>query len=246
MKIAVLCGGYSLERDVSASTGTGVARALRGRGHRVALVDPFLGLEQMPEDPDTLFTTEDRDELFSVREMEPDLDALRALRPGRRMIGPGVLELCETADIAFLALHGGDGENGRLQAALDMHGVPYTGSGYLGSALAMDKEVSKNMFRHCGVPTAEAVVLRAGESAGDFPLPCVVKPCSGGSSVATTIVREQRELAPAVAAAFACGEKVLVEQYIAGRELTVGVMAGEAMPVSEIRPLSGFYYYKNK
>lgn len=246
MKIAVLCGGYSRERDVSASTGTGVARALRGRGHRVALVDPFLGLDTVPEDMDALFTTEDRDELFSVREAEPDLDALRARRPGRRMIGPGVLELCESADIAFLALHGGDGENGRLQAALDMYGVPYTGSGYLGSAIAMDKEVSKNMFRQGGVPTAEGLVLRRGETAEGFPLPCVVKPCSGGSSVATAIVREESELADAVKAAFHCGDKVLVEQYIAGRELTVGVLAGKAMPVIEIKPLCGFYDYKNK
>ena len=246
MKIVVLCGGFSRERDVSASTGTGVARALRMRGHRVALVDPFLGLDQLPEDVDTLFTTEDRDELFSVREVEPDLDALRAMRPGRQMIGPGVLALCEAADIAFLALHGGDGENGRLQATLDMYGVPYTGSGYLGSAIAMDKEVSKNMFRHCGVPTAEAVVLRRGESAEGFPLPCVVKPCSGGSSVATAIVREESELAAAVKAAFDCGDKVLVEQYIAGRELTVGVLDGSAMPVIEIKPLCGFYDYKNK
>ena len=246
MKIAVLCGGYSRERDVSASTGTGVARALRSRGHRVALVDPFLGLDDMPEDMDALFTTEDRDELFSVREMEPDLEALRAKRPGRQMIGPGVLALCEHADVAFLALHGGDGENGRLQATLDMYGIPYTGSGYLGSAIAMDKEVSKNMFRHCGVPTAESVVLRRGEEAKAFPLPCVVKPCSGGSSVATAIVREPGELAAALQAAFDCGEKVLVEQYIAGRELTVGVMDGEAMPVIEIRPLCGFYDYKNK
>lgn len=246
MKVVVLCGGFSHERDVSASTGTGVARALRSRGHRVALMDAFLGMERIPEDLDSLFTTDDCDELFAVQEVEPDLEVLRAMRPGRRMIGPGVLELCEHADIAFLALHGGDGENGRLQAALDMHGVPYTGSGYLGSALAMDKEVSKNMFRHCGVPTAEAVVLRRGESVGDFPLPCVVKPCSGGSSVATAIVREKGELDPAIAAAFECGDKVLVEQYIAGRELTVGVMAGEAMPVIEIKPLCGFYDYKNK
>ena len=112
MKIAVLCGGYSLERNVSFSTGTGAAQALRQRGHRVALVDTFLGVKQLPENVDELFTTEDKDGRLRVSEQEPTFAELRALRPGKALIGPGVLEVCEHADIAFLALHGGTGENG--------------------------------------------------------------------------------------------------------------------------------------
>lgn len=245
MKIAVLCGGYSHERDVSLSTGTGAAHALRERGHRVALVDVFLGVEQLPEDIDTLFTVEDKDQRRSVSEREPDLEALRRLRPGRRLVGPGVLEICEHADMAFLALHGGNGENGQLQATLDMYGIPYTGSGYIGSALAMDKELTKSLLLQSGIGTARGRVFRRGEKC-DIPLPCVVKPCSGGSSVGTAIVREEKELEDALEAAFACEERVLVEQYISGRELTVGVLDGRAMSVIEIIPHNGFYDYKNK
>ena len=247
MKIAVLYGGFSHERDVSASTGTGAAHALRARGHRVAMADVFLGLDTLPEDIDSLFTTEDRDGLFSVRETEPDLTALRARRPGRRMIGPGVLELCERADIAFLALHGGDGENGRLQAALDMYGIPYTGSGYLGSAIAMNKEITKTLLRQAGIATPREWYMNRGEPApAELPLPCVVKPCSGGSSVATAIVRTAGELPAALEAAFECEERVLIEEYIEGRELTVGILNGRAMPVIEIIPRNGFYDYRNK
>lgn len=245
MKIAVLCGGYSHERDVSLSTGTGAAHALRERGHRVALVDVFLGVEQLPEDIDTLFTVEDKDQRRSVSEREPDLEALRRLRPGRRLVGPGVLEICEHADMAFLALHGGNGENGQLQATLDMYGIPYTGSGYIGSALAMDKELTKSLLLQSGIGTARGRVFRRGEKC-DIPLPCVVKPCSGGSSVGTAIVREEKELEDALEAAFACEERVLVEQYISGRELTVGILDGRAMSVIEIIPHNGFYDYKNK
>ena len=246
MKIAVLYGGYSPERDVSESSGTGVAAALRQRGHKVALIDVFLGIEELPEDPDTLFTEEDKDERFSVKEAAPDLAALRALRPGRSLVGPHVLEVCQRADIAFLALHGGNGENGQLQATLDMFGIPYTGSDYLGSALAMDKELSKELFRAAGIATPAGITLKRGETVPEICLPCVVKPCSGGSSVGTAVVREKEELEAALAAAFACDERVLVEEYISGRELTCGILNGKAMPVVEIIPREGFYDYKNK
>ncbi len=245
MKIAVLCGGYSHERDVSLSTGTGAAHALRERGHRVALVDVFLGVDQLPADLDELFTAEDKDARLSVSRSSPDLAELRALRPGKRLIGPGVLEICEQADMAFLALHGGNGENGQLQATLDMYGIPYTGSGYMGSALAMDKELTKSLLRQRGIRTAGGSIIRKGQPC-DIPVPCVVKPCSGGSSVGTAIVREEKELEAALEAAFACEERVLVEQYISGRELTVGVLGGKAMPVIEIIPKTGFYDYVNK
>ena len=247
MKIAVLCGGVSKERDVSLSTGTGAAKALRERGHAVALVDLFLGRPDAAADPYSCFSSAD-DGVFTVGIDEPDTEKLKASRPDGVLIGPGVLEICRAADIAFLALHGSEGENGKLQALLDLYNIPYTGCGYLGSALAMDKEISKIMLRAAGVPVPPGISLH---SADDFRsetavYPCVVKPCSGGSSVGTSIVTDEKDMRSALAAAFASDTTVLVEQYIAGREFTVGVMDGKAMPVIEIIPKSGFYDYKNK
>ena len=245
MKIAVICGGLSKERDVSISSGTGAAKALRALGHRVALVDLLLGYAGDWSDPERVFTTENADAVHAVGESEPDLEAIRTSRDGRGLLGPGVIEICQAADFTFLALHGGEGENGKLQACLDLYDIPYTGSGYLGSALAMDKDASKSIFRAAGIPTPPGITLHRGES-GSVGFPCVVKPCSGGSSVGTAIVWREEDYAPALEAAFACDTAVLVEKYIKGRELTVGVMDGKAMAVIEIIPKTGFYDYKNK
>lgn len=247
MYIAVICGGLSSERDVSISSGTGAARALRARGHKVALVDLFFGNPSAASDPRSAFTSDAGDSVYSVRETEPDLAKIRAQRGGDGLIGPGVIEICRAADIAFLALHGAEGENGKLQACLDLYGVPYTGSGYLGSALAMDKELSKILFRSSGIPTPPGVTLRRSDAAPEsIGFPCVVKPCSGGSSVGTSIVTEPEKLPTALEEAFSCDDVVLVEKYIRARELTVGVMDGHAMAVIEIIPKTGFYDYKNK
>ena len=248
MRIAVLCGGLSNERDVSLSSGIGIAGALRSLGHRVALVDLFLGWTGEYASVEDVFTAQDDDNAFSVAESAPDLAAVRAMRPGQGLVGPHVLEICKAADIVFLALHGEEGENGKLQAYFDINGVRYTGSGYLGSAVAMNKSLSKVILRQAGVPVAESVTIRRGQekTAKRPPLPCVVKPCSGGSSVGTTIVREPEEYDAALALAFRYEDSVLAERYIAGRELTVGVLDGKAMPVTEIIPKAGFYDYKNK
>lgn len=247
MYIAVVCGGLSTERDVSISTGTCVARALRSRGHKVALVDLFLGRELDNNDPRSFFTSEEADDIFRVGEKEPDLNEVRSRRGGNALLGPGVLELCRVAEITFLALHGAEGENGKLQACLDLNGIPYTGSGYLGSALAMDKDISKILLRNAGVPVPEGICLHRGDKATwENGFPCVVKPCSGGSSIGTSIVHKPEELTAALNEAFACDKDVLVEKYISGRELTVGIMDGKAMSAIEIIPKSGFYDYRNK
>ena len=247
MNIAVICGGLSRERDVSISTGTCVARALRERGHKVALVDLYLGNEQGRENPGAAFTDQVKDDLYAVGETEPDLDAVRAQRQGDSLLGPGVLEICKYADIAFLALHGAEGENGKLQACLDLYDIPYTGSGYIGSALAMNKELTKIMLRDAGINVPKGITLHKGEIApGETEFPCVVKPCSGGSSVATNIVSHPDHLTAALEQAYECDNAVLIEEYIRGRELTVGILDGKAMPVIEIIPKEGFYDYKNK
>ena len=245
MKIAVLCGGLSNERDVSISSGTGIARALRTLGHRTALIDLFLGCDPVTEDT---FTAEERDDPFSVAENAPDLAAVRALRPGPGRIGPGVLAACQAADLVFLALHGEEGENGKIQALLDLYEIPYTGSGYLGSALAMNKSLTKIVLSRAGIAMPDGFTIHKNELPYRVPerFPCVVKPCSGGSSVGTTIVRSPEDYADALALAFRYEDSVLVEQFISGRELTVGVLGGKAMPVIEIIPKDGFYDYKNK
>ena len=248
MNIVVLCGGLSNERDVSISSGSGVAAALQQRGHRVVLVDLFLGYPETFDKAEDVFAKTQEIHRGAVAELAPDLDSVKALRPNTsERIGPGVLELCKAADITFLALHGEEGENGKLQATFDLHGIRYTGCGYLGSALAMNKGLSKMLFRSHGIDTPEGVVLEKETAKDYFPaFPCVVKPCSGGSSVGTSVVYDAKEYQAALELAFAYEQQVLVEKYIKARELTVGVMAGKAMPVIEIIPQEGFYDYKNK
>lgn len=246
MKIAVVCGGLSNERDVSITSGSCVARALREKGHKVVLLDLYYGYSGKYMDTAELFEREQEDLRYSVREETPDIEKMIADGDGSR-IGKNVIEICRAADISFLALHGEDGENGKVQATFDMFGIRYTGSGYLGSALAMNKELSKVLFRHSGIPTPAGIVLEKGaESYEDVGFPCVVKPCSGGSSVGTSIVYSRDEYDAALEFAFRFEARVLVERYVKGRELTVGVMDGRAMPVIEIIPKSGWYDYKNK
>ena len=161
MKIAVLCGGLSNERDVSITSGSCVARALREKGHKVVLVDLFLGYKGEFEDANELFEAEQADFKYSVSEEAPDLKKLLEDSNGIR-IGENVIEICKAADICYLALHGEEGENGKLQATLDMYGIKYTGSGYIGSALAMNKELSKIQFKANGIPTPLGIILEDG------------------------------------------------------------------------------------
>lgn len=246
MKIAVVCGGLSNERDVSITSGSCVARALREKGHKVVLVDLYYGYSGDYTDPAELFEREQEDFRYCVAEETPDIEKMLADGDGSR-IGRNVIEICRAADISFLALHGEDGENGKLQATFDMYGIKYTGSGYLGSAIAMNKELSKIMFRYNGINTPPGIVLEKGaKSHEDVGFPCVVKPCSGGSSVGTSIVHGRDEYEQALEIAFKFENRVLVEKYVKGRELTVGVIDGKAMPVIEIIPKSGWYDYKNK
>ena len=238
MNIIVLAGGYSPERDVSLTSGSLIANALMEEGHRVLLLDVYEGLREIPVDPLTLFRTTQRYH-YQVTESIPDLDALKArCGNGDALIGPGVIELCRAADKVFLALHGAMGENGQLQATLDSFGIPYTGSGYLGSALAMNKDLAKRLFRDAGIPTPDWVCLRPNgkEDLQALPLPCVVKPCSCGSSVGISMADTAEELKAALAEAARWEDTVLVEQKITGREFTVGILDGKALPLVEIIP----------
>jgi D-alanine-D-alanine ligase len=187
-----------------------------------------------------------------VGEQVPDLEAIKAQSGnGDAKIGANVIPLCKYADVVFLALHGDMGENGQLQATLDSFGIRYTGSGYVGSLLAMDKDLSKKMLVGAGVPTpAWTLVDLACDLPTDVPAevgyPCVVKPCSGGSSVGVSMVDNAAQLADALQAAAKYERYVLVEKRIIGRELTVGIVDGEVLPAIEIIPKEGFYDYANK
>lgn len=247
MKIVVLAGGISTERDVSLSSGRGVYNALKERGHQVILLDVFLGYEG---DPENIFEL-DRDwvkDVAPVSEVAPDIEKVKALRkkPSNILFGDHVIEICQMADIVFMALHGDCGENGKVQAVFDLFGIKYTGTDSFSSALAMDKSITKQLFLQNGVPTPKSHLLTGKDDPYKPEFPCVVKVSGGGSSVGVYIVQNEKEYADAVQDAFRYDTKVLVEQYIKGREFTDCVIEGKAYPVVEIAPVSGFYDYKNK
>mgnify|MGYP001820848882 CR=1 FL=1 len=240
MNIAVLLGGTSEERRVSLASGREVVEALRSRGHAVVPVDPAFGAIP-PEDEDSYLGG-------AVGTEPPTLEQLREM--GRIALGAALAELpaLRTADVVWLALHGGDGENGRVQAILDLAGMDYTGSGVIGSAIAFDKRVSKELLEFAEIPTP-AWTRRdadAGEVVRTLGLPLVVKPANGGSTVGLTVVRDADSLPEAIRLAREYDRDVLCEAFIEGRELTVTVLDGEALPVVEIIPGNEIYDYESK
>lgn len=247
MKIVVLAGGTSTERDVSLITGKMVYQALLQNGHKVVLLDVFMGYTG--EDYADIFTTE-KDwtaEVGSISETDPDIAGIKEKRGGKGFFGPHVMDICHQADIVFMGLHGENGEDGRVQAALDLEGIKYTGTGPLGAAVSMDKGLSKQIFASSGIPTPQGYTLKKGEKLPeDVRYPAVVKACNGGSSVGVYIVNDKEECEKAIVQAYAYDSQVVVEQYIKGREFSVGVIEGQALPIIEIAPISGFYDYKNK
>jgi D-alanine-D-alanine ligase len=255
MDIIVLAGGLSTERDVSFKTGSMVAQALRENGHRVILLDVFMGYGEKEEDLTGIFERADEIsvKVSDIPEIAPDLAKVKASRKDQSdcFFGPNVIGMCRMADIVFMALHGENGENGKVQAAFDLYGIKYTGSDYLSSAIAMNKEMAKKMFIAAGVPTPRGISMTRDNRQDDvkalpLSLPCVVKPCCGGSSIGVTIVYDEAEFKAALDEAFRWENELVIEEFVSGRELSVGVMEGKALPVIEIAPKEGFYDYKNK
>ena len=252
MKIVVLAGGLSPERNVSLSTGTMVTEALRARGHRAALVDMFFGLEGFDGAPEALYDAPASEAGRFVDRQAPDLEAVRAARQDRSasLFGPGVLELCRGADLVFLALHGTCGEDGRVQAAFDLMGIPYTGAGYLGSAIAMDKDLTKRMVADVvSTPGWKTVTYTAADIdrlVETARLPLVVKPVASGSSIGVSIAHTAEELRRSLTEGLALGGRTVLEEYIRGREIQVGILEDKALPSIEIIPKQGFYDYANK
>lgn len=217
-RIGVLMGGDSAEREVSLRSGAAVCNALKAEGYDVVAIDA-------------------------------GRDICEVLRR-------------ERIDVAFLALHGGTGENGAIQGLLEVLGIPYTGSGVLASALAMDKEATKKVFCYHGIPVAPFGIIRRPPSAAgrpasiaelrtlnaeiSFGLPWVVKPSAEGSSIGVNIVRDEAELSQALVEAFSYGDRVIIEQYIEGAEIQIGILNGRNLGAVEVRPKVGFYSYEAK
>lgn len=241
LRIIVLMGGTSSERDVSLATGIRCADALRACGHDVRAVDPARGEISESEQRALAGGT-------VVQVAPPSQDALRRMAREALPRIAGLLPRRGDADVVFLGLHGGAGEDGTIQAMLDLAGVPYTGSGHLASALAMDKDLSKQLFRQAGVATANWLMAPASvaQVEGTLGFPVVVKPSKQGSTVGLAIVKAAADLDRAVAEAFEFDDEVMIEQFVAGRELTVGILGGDALPVGEIVPKHEIYDYECK
>lgn len=238
MRVAVLTGGATAERAVAFASASQIVAALRGRGHQVAVVDTVDG---------PLDAAAERRLLSGVVGTTPPAaggegaDALAQRE--RRLLSErlGDLDAITGADVLFLAVHGGTGENGTLQAILDVIGIPYTGSGPLASALAMDKDLSKRLFRAGGVPVPAWFMAPVASEDVSTALgwPVIVKPSKQGSSVGLTLVKKAQDLDTAVTLASRYDDEVMAEQFIPGRELTVGVLGDVPLPVGEIVPRAG-------
>jgi len=236
-KVLLLLGGTSPEREVSKSTGKSVYQALLNLGYEVIIMDPAYGINQ-PFEVDDYFKSEDYAEISN----ENYLDAVNLIVPGE-------------INVAFLALHGKYGEDGTIQSLLELKGIKYTGSKVLSSAIAMDKIMSKILFEEYNVPTPKWFHFKNGESTSSevnkmieekFGYPAVVKPNDQGSTVGLTICKSSEQLDSAIHNAFEYSDRILVEEYIPGREVTVAVVENTALPVLEIRPKHGIYDYECK
>ena len=255
MKIIVLAGGLSTERDVSLSSAAGICRTLIEKGHDAFLLDVFMGLPYDSDKLEEVFTLPGHglEIAKNIATEEPDLAAIKASRPDQSdcFLGPNVIELCRMADITFIGLHGGEGENGKLQATFDLLGIKYTGPNSLGCAAAMHKGIAKQIFLESGIPTPNGVCIHKNKNKKDLTslglsLPVVVKPCSGGSSIGVYIVNTEEEYNEALEKSFRYEDELVIEEYVKGREFACGIIDDKALQPIEIIPKTGFFDYANK
>ncbi len=259
MKVLVLAGGNSPERDVSFSSGCMISNALADKGHEVALVDVFLGIDAPADGLSTLFKKHPdyQKQVFAIPSTPPDLNKIISSRtPDTGMFfGQNVLDCCRLADVVFLALHGAAGENGQIQAAFDLLNIRYTGTDFPGCVLAMDKLVTKEILSANGLPTPPSVLIPRGGAVNwqeieALGYPCVIKPLRGGSSIGVSIPVNSEEFLTGLQEAQAAMDKydrgILVEKYIDGREYCVGIIDRTALPVIEIIPNEGWFDYEKK
>jgi D-alanine-D-alanine ligase len=236
-KVALLVGGTSPERDVSKMSGKGVLKALKKLYYPTIIIDPAYGLNQ-PKDEKSFFTKKDFSDISN-----------------RNCIGALNSDLLNDVDIVFSAMHGKWAEDGMIQSILELRGLKYTGSKVTASAIAIDKDISKKIFRQIGVNTAvwftvtdrnikPVQISNKIKQVTDFP--CIIKPNDQGSTVGLTFVQDESEVEEGIRIAQNYSSKVLIEKYIPGREITVGILGMQALPVLEIIPRGGLYDYKRK
>lgn len=251
MNILLLTGGHSAEREVSLSSGRAILKALRENGHFVKVVDPIYGDEDVTEE--IIFKD-------NIKRDYPTKEKIRELqkKSSRRLLDCINSSLLDNIDLVFIGLHGKYGEDGKVQTLLDIRGKKYTGSGVLSSILAMDKSVSKAILRYKGIPTPDWITLFKENNISTekifrdlhsgFGFPCVVKPNDEGSTVGMTILYKSDEQAfkKAIELAYDFSDKIIIEKYIKGREITVPVIGDESFPVIEIIPIDGYYDYEHK
>ncbi len=235
-KIALFLGGTSPERKVSKATGASIYKALTNLGYETLLINPAYG-DNQPKNSDDYFKDEDYTEISNE-------NYVKALN----------LDLFNSIDLAFLALHGKWGEDGTIQSLLELKGVKYTGSKVVASAISMDKTMSKILFQHYDVRTPLWITSNADynlfflkkEIEKKLKYPCVIKPNDQGSTVGLTICENESGVEDAVKLALKWSNKVLIEEYIPGREMTVAILEDEVFPVLEIKPKHSLYDYECK
>ena len=229
MKIVVLGGGSSAERQISLDTSIEILQALRKNGHKAIFVDMLLDADTSAQMADALFEAEDglianfeQSRLLSPQEAKEIVK-----KRHNRHLGNGVAEICSRADFVFIGLHGEGGEDGKIQALLDLSGIPYNGSDTLGSAVAMNKEMARHVMRDIGILVAPLT----------RHAPCIVKPVDSGSSIGLKLCQTEQELEAALAEANS--DKLLIEKRIIGREFTVPVLGERALVPVELIPPKG-------
>jgi D-alanine-D-alanine ligase len=245
MNIALIVGGISSEREVSLASGRGILKALREIGHNVSVIDPIYGSEKVGED--IIFKD-------LVSKDYPTDEVMRKLlsESRKKVIDCINSDLFDDVDLAFIGLHGKYGEDGRIQSLLELRGIKYTGSDVLSSGIAMDKNITKMIFRNFNIPTADWMVIskkekiEAKDILNKIKLPFVVKPNDEGSTVGLSIVQKESEIIQAIELGFKYTDKIMIEKYIKGRELTVSILGNTAYPLIEIKPKEGFYDYHHK
>lgn len=244
MKVLVLAGGDSGEREVSFNSGQAIVRSLQRQGHEVLAIDPANGKSLLGSEGQFLI------EGSGAPDRRPVAASPKALANSLAAAD------YKDVEVVLIALHGGAGENGTIQDLLHLAGKKYTGSNMAASAIAMDKAMAKRLMVSVDVPTPKWKLVEitdeasvpglASEIANEFEPPVIVKPNDGGSTIGLTKVTTPEGLAPALRAASAHCYRVLVEDYIAGREITAAVLDGKAYPLVEIKPVSGLYDYEAK